>query len=145
MLKSHRSLCVASSSLLLILLLFTQSFSHQRKLMLFHWGFSESKSPQVSRTLLGILAVLNNAVVWMVFTRPPNFKSPSPFNNPLMTLPNAPITIGIIVTFMFLNFFSALKECEKKDKYIDFDSRFTYPSFHILSVLFCGQSEQQSQ
>ena len=56
--------------LLLLLLLFTQSFSHQHYPMVFHWSLSDSKSPQVSRTLLSILAVLNNAVVWMVSTRP---------------------------------------------------------------------------
>ena len=48
--------------------------------MVFHWGLSDSKSPQVSRTLLSILAVLNNAVIWMVSTRPPTSKSPSPFS-----------------------------------------------------------------
>ena len=63
------------------------------------------KSPQVSRTLLSILAVLNNAVVWMVSTRPPTSKSSSPFSNPLVTVPKAPITIGIIATFMFHSFF----------------------------------------
>ena len=47
--------------------------------MVFHWSLSDSKSPQVSRTLLSILAVLNNAVVWMVSTRPPTSKSSSPF------------------------------------------------------------------
>ena len=31
-----------------------------------HWSLSDSKSLQVSRTLLSILANLNNAVVWMV-------------------------------------------------------------------------------
>ena len=41
--------------------------------MVFHWSLSDSKSPQVSRTLFNILAVLNNAVVWMVSTRPPTF------------------------------------------------------------------------
>ena len=69
--------------------------------MVFHWSLSDSKSPQVSRTLLSILAVLNNVVVWMVSTRPPTSKSSSPFSNPLVTVPNAPITIGIIVTCMF--------------------------------------------
>ena len=69
--------------------------------MVFHWSLSDSKFPQVSWTLLSILAVLNNAVVWMVSTRPLTSKSSSPFNNPLVTVPNAPITIGIIVTFMF--------------------------------------------
>ena len=64
--------------------------------MVFHWSLSDRKSPQVSRTLLSILAVLNNAVVWMVSTRPPTSKSSSPFSNPVVTVPNAPITIGII-------------------------------------------------
>ena len=73
--------------------------------MVFHWSLSDSKSPQVSRTLLSILAVLNSAVVWMVSTRPPTSKSSSPFSNPLVTVPNAPITIGIIVTCTFHSFF----------------------------------------
>ena len=81
-------------------------FSHQRRLMVFHWSLSDSKSPQVSRTLLRILAVLNNAVVWMVSTRPPTSKSSSPFSNPLVTVPKTPITISIIVTCMFHSFFS---------------------------------------
>ena len=70
----------------------------------FLWSLSDSKSPQVSRTLLSILAVLNNAEVWMVSTRPPTSKSSNPFNNPLVTVPNAPIMIGTIVTFMFHSF-----------------------------------------
>ena len=55
-----------------VLLLFSTvlSFSHQRWLMVFHWSLSDSKFPQVSRTILSILAVLNNAVIWMVSTRP---------------------------------------------------------------------------
>ena len=76
--------------------------------MVFHRSLSDSKSPQVSRTLLSILAVLNNAVVWMVSTRPPTSKSSSPFYNPLLTVPKAPITIGIIVTFMFHSLFNSL-------------------------------------
>ena len=55
--------------------------------MVFHWSLSES-----------ILAILNNVVVWMVSTCPLISKSSSPFNNPLATVPKAPITIGIIVT-----------------------------------------------
>ena len=73
--------------------------------MVFHWRLNDSKSPQVSRTLLNILAVFNNAVVWMVSTCPPTSKSSSSFNNPLVTVPKAPITLGIIVTFMFHSFF----------------------------------------
>ena len=37
--------------------------------MAFHWSVNDSKSPQVSRTLLSILAVLNNVVVLMVSTK----------------------------------------------------------------------------
>ena len=98
--------------------------------MVFHWSLSDSKSPQVSTTLLSILAILNNAVVWMVPTQSPTSKSSSPFSNPLVTVPKALITIGIIVTFLFHSFFQG---------------RCTYPSFHILSVLFCGQPGQLSR
>ena len=75
--------------------------------MVFHWNLSDSKSPQVYRTLLSILADLNNAVVWMVSTRPLISKSPSLFINPSVTVPRIPITIGIIVTFMFHSFFNS--------------------------------------
>ncbi len=66
--------------------------------MVFHCSLSDSKSSQVSGTLLSILAVLNNVVVWIVSTRPPTSKSSRPFNNTLLTVPKEPITIGIIVT-----------------------------------------------
>ena len=84
------------------------SFSHQRKQMVPHWRLSDSKSSQVSRTLLSILAVFSNAVVWMVSTRQPTSKSSWPFNNPLVTVQKAPIIIGIIVTFMFHCIFNSL-------------------------------------
>ena len=38
----------------------------------------------------------------MVSTRPPTSKSSRPFNNLLVTVPKAPITIGIIVTFIII-------------------------------------------
>ena len=66
--------------------------------MVFHLSLSDSKSPLVSRTLLSILAVLNNAVVWMVSSCPPTSKSSRPFNNPFVTVSTAQIKIGIIVT-----------------------------------------------
>ena len=44
----------------------------------------------------------------MVSTQPPTSKSSGPFNNPLVIVPKAPITIGIIVTFMFHSFFNSL-------------------------------------
>ena len=99
---------VSQCLLLLLLLLFLWSFLHQRQLMVFHWSLSDRKSPQVSRTRLRILVVLRNAVIWIVSTRPPTSKSSRPFNNPLVIVPNAPITIGTIVTFMFHSFFNSL-------------------------------------
>ena len=86
--------------------------------MVFNWSLSDSKSPQVSRTRLRILSVLSNAVVWIVSTRLPTSKSFRPFNNPLVTVPNAPITIGTIVTFMFHSFFNSLA----RSRYLSFFS-----------------------
>ena len=91
--------------------------------MVLHWSLSDSKSPQVSRTRRRILAVLSHAVVWMISTRPPISKSSRPFNNPLVIVPNAPITIGTIVTFMFHCFFN-------------FRARSRYLSFFSLSFRF---------
>ena len=90
--------------------------------MVFHCSFSNSKSPQVSRTLLSILAVLSNAVIWIVSTRPPTSKSSGPFNNPLEIVPKAPITIGTIVTFMFHSFFNSLA----RSRYLSFFSHFFF-------------------
>ena len=89
----------------------------------FHWSLSDSKSPQVSRTRLRILAVPSNAVIWIVSTRPPTSKSFRPFNNPLVIVPKAPIIIGTIVTFMFHSFFNSL-------------ARSRYLSFFALSFRF---------
>ena len=89
----------------------------------FNWSWSDNKSPQVSRTLLSILTVLNNGVVWMVSTCPPPPESSSSFNNPIVTVPNAPITVGLIVTFMFHIFKNSL-------------ARSRYISFFLLSFSF---------
>ena len=60
--------------LLLLLLLLIRVFHISVSWCFFHLRLSDSKSSQVSRTLLSILAVFNNAVVWMVSTRPPTSK-----------------------------------------------------------------------
>ena len=91
--------------------------------MVLHWSLSDSKSSQVSRTRLRILAVLSNAVVWIVSTRPPISKSSRSFNNLSVIVPNSPITIGTIVTFMFHSFFNSL-------------ARSRYLSFFSLSFRF---------
>ena len=76
--------------------------------MVSNWSLSDSKSPQVSWTFLCILTDLNNAVVWMVSNHPLISRSSSPCTNHLVTVPSAPITIGITTTFMIHNFFSSL-------------------------------------
>ena len=66
--------------------------------MIFHRSLSDSKSSQVSRTFLSILADLIMAVIWMITVHPPISNSFSLFTKPLEIVPSAPITIGI---FMF--------------------------------------------
>ena len=69
----------------------------------FHWSLSDSKSRQVSKTILSILEDLNT-VAWMVSTHPLIYNASSPFNNPFVIAPSAPITIDITVTFVFHSF-----------------------------------------
>ena len=76
-------------------------FSHQRLRTVIHRSLSDSKSPQASRSLLSILADLNNSVVWTVTTRPVISKSSRPCTNPLVTVPRALITIGISFSIVF--------------------------------------------
>ena len=72
----------------------------------FLFCLSNSKSLQVTRTLLKILAYLYNDIVW---TRPVISNSYSPLINSLGIVPSAPITIDITVTFMFHSFCLFLK------------------------------------
>ena len=48
----------------------------------------------------------------MVSTRPPTSKSSRLFNNPLVTVPKAPITIGIIFTLIFYSYFQFSSKVE---------------------------------
>ena len=69
--------------------------------MISRWSLSDSKSPQVTRSLLSILADLNSAVVWMDFTSPLISKSTSPSANLLVNVSRAPTTIGRIHAHKF--------------------------------------------
>ena len=91
-----------------------------------HWCLSDRKSPQVSRTLLSILADLNNPVVWMVSTRLLTSKSYRSCTNPFGTIPSALITNGITITFIFHSFFNSLA----RSKYL---SVFSLPFSFTLS------------
>ena len=77
--------------------------------MVFHWSPSDSKSPQVSRTRLRILAVLSNAVIWIVSTRSPTSKSSRPFKNPLVIVSKAPITLLLIIIIIISSSCSSSK------------------------------------
>ena len=103
--------------------------------MVFHWSLNDSKSPQVSRTLLWILTDLNNLVVWMVFTRLLISKSSSLFNNPLVTVPRAPITIDINVTFMFDNFYLFQSFSHQRELMVFHRSFSDSKSWHISRTL----------
>ena len=76
--------------------------------MVFHWSLSDSKSPQISRTILSILIDLYSGVVRMFFTRLLIAKSSSFFTRPLGIVPSAPITIGITGAYIFHCFFLIL-------------------------------------
>ena len=73
-----------------------------------HKSLSVCWSPQVSRTLLIILVDLNSAIVWMVSICPLISNSSRPFISPLVTVPSAPITIGITHIFTLHTFFCSL-------------------------------------
>ena len=77
-------------------------------IILFFASLSNSKFPQVPRTLLSILADLNNAVVWMVLICPRISNLSSSLSKPFWIVPNAPITIGITITFIYHSFLSSL-------------------------------------
>ena len=73
--------------------------------MVFHRSLGDTQSPQVSRTLLSILAYLNNVVVWIVSTCTLISKSSNPITKPLGSVLSASTIIVIIVTLLFYRFF----------------------------------------
>ena len=91
--------------------------------MIFHRILSDSKSSRITRTLLSILADLNNLVVWMF--SPPRVipKSFRPFINPSVTVPRAPIPIG--KTSLWCH-----------NLFINSPARSWYLSFFLLSLNF---------
>ena len=114
--------------------------------MVSHWDLSNSKSHQVSRTLLSILADLNNDIVWMVPTRFLISKSSSFCTNPLVTVLRTPIIIGITVSFIFHIFSSSLA----RSTYLFFPSFFQFYStakslgslcFWLAITKFCRLAE----
>ena len=104
------------------------SFSCQLQSMVFHWRLIDRKYLQVTRTLLNILANLNNAVIWMVSIRPLIFKSSILIISPLVSVQSEEITIGITITFMFQSFFFSSRA---RSRYLSF-----FFSFFFFFCLF---------
>ena len=98
--------------------------------MAFHWSLSDSKSLQVSRTLLCILADLNNNLVWIISTHPLISKFPV---SVLWWQYRVRQLLLVSLSLLCSLVFSALKQG------LD-----TFLSFRFLSVLPCGQLERQS-
>ena len=92
--------------------------------MVSYWSLSDSKSPLVTRTLFSVLDGLNNVVVRIVSTHPLISKFSSPFINPLVTIPRAPIIISITVTFIFHIFFPVL--WQGLSSYLSFSLSFSF-------------------
>ena len=102
--------------------------------MAFHWSLSDSKSPQVTRTLLNILVIFNNAVIWMVSTRLPTSKSSRPLSycakstnhNWYTRHPHVPQLFQfsskvevLIFLFTFLQIYSVVHQDSKVDNFAD--------------------------
>ena len=98
--------------IIMIIISLLAIFYHRRYLMDFHWSLSDSKSPQIARNLLIILANFKNAVNWIVSIRPPISNSFRPLSKNLETVPSAPIKIGTTVNLKFYKFLSSLARSE---------------------------------
>ena len=83
-------------------------FLQRLTLVVSQWSLIESKSTQISSTLLSILTDLNNAVACVVSTRPLSFKSSYPCTNHLVIVPGVLMRIGITVTFMVPGIFKSM-------------------------------------
>ena len=66
--------------------------------MVFHFSLSDSKFPQISRTLLSIPANLNNAIICVASTCPLISISSNLFTDPLEIIPSAPITMASLLS-----------------------------------------------
>ena len=118
---------------IMLLLLFLRDFHASVSWWSFTGVHSDSKSPQISRALLYILADLNKPTVWMVSTCPLIFKSSTRSIKTLEIVPSAPITIGITVTFLCYSLFLVLWQGIGINLF-----------FRFLLFLVCGPTGQQS-
>ncbi len=92
--------------------------------MIFYWSLSDSKFPQVSRTRLRNLAVLSNAVIWIDSSKKSSantdLKNAKGANNNNNNNNNSNNNNNKIVDIIVpADHRIKLKECEKKDKFLD--------------------------
>ena len=103
--------------------------------MVFHWSRYDSNSPQVRKTILNILANLNDAMIGRIVIFPLISDSSGLLSKPLETVPSAPITNTITVTFSFQSFLSS----QARSKYLSIFSLsfiFTLWSAGTISFFF---------
>ena len=84
--------------IIIIIIKLHASFSHKR----------DSKSPQISKILLSILADLNYTLVWMVSIRLAISNTSSPLSKPLGIILSTPVTIGVTVALLYHRFLISL-------------------------------------
>ena len=101
--------------------------------MVSHRRLSDSKFTQISRTLLRILADINNAVIQMISMCPLISKSSRPCTYHLVTVTRAPISTGIQPS---LSGFTVVS--------LPSQGPGTYLSFCFLSILLCRQPGRQN-
>ena len=88
--------------------------------MVFHWSWRDCKSPHISRTLLSILAVLNNAVVCTVSTRLPIFTYHNWYNRHFHVpqLFQFPSKVEVLISlFTFFQFYSVVSWDSEVDNF----------------------------
>ena len=90
--------------IIIIIILLLMIFSHQHLWVIFDWSPNDRKSPKASRTLLNILADLNNVVVWMVLIFPLIFYCSSPLSKLLEIVTSPLTTMGITVILICHSF-----------------------------------------
>ena len=101
--------------------------------MVFRWSLSDSKSPQDSRTPPSILAVLSNAVIWIVYTCPRTSKSSRHFNRHFHVPQFFQFPSKVEVLILLFTFFQINSVVSWKSKVHNFAN-----SFFLLTIIRSG-------
>ena len=132
--RLHLYLYLYVSCFAFVYVWYTTSFSHQPKLVVFHWILRDSKSPHIFMILLRILANLVNDVVWMVSPHPLIFNSSRPFIKSLGIILSVLIIVTWNLIIIELELLLKLFNCLKKKSY------FLITKSNMTDMLFTGAS-----